>query len=320
MITRRFPARGGRLLRLLVSVALFATVFPASAADIPQYFVKLIQPRTLFAQNEPIPFILRVGNQSERNMRTKKIPDVLGAIVVKSGDKRLKLDPKFKTKDLFKNLSVLEMGAHKDFRLNLKRLFPEMAEGGVFSIAYKDEIYDLQVENIRIAKVDMPPLDAHFVVKTSMGDIAIKLHEDQTPRHARNFAVLSAIEFYKDMVVHRVDKGFVLQTGDPLGDGSGGSGYKLMLENTPLLKHKKYAVGAARANDRDSANSQFYICLEDAPGLDNDYTVFGEVVAGFEVVDRIGQVRTTGREGKPANRPLDEITLYKVEIVPQGKN
>ncbi|CAM2008421.1 peptidylprolyl isomerase [Acanthopleuribacter pedis] len=317
MIQRSVSVRAFSRAFLLLLVATAGSVF---ANEVPQYFVKVIQPRTLFAQNEPIPIILRVGNQSERNMRTRKLPDVLGSIVVKKGDKRLKLDPKFKTKDLFKRLNILEMGAHKDFRLNIKRLFPEMEEGGVFSIGYRDKIYDLTMKNIRIAKVDLPPMDAHFVLKTSMGDITIKLHEDQTPRHARNFAVLSAIDFYKDMIVHRVDKGFVMQTGDPLGDGSGGSGYHLMLENTPLLKHKKYTVGAARANDRDSANSQFYICLEDSPYLDNDYTVFGEVVAGFDVVDAIGAVRTTGREGKPPNRPLDEIAFEKVEIVPQGKN
>ncbi|CAM2067797.1 Peptidylprolyl isomerase [Sulfidibacter corallicola] len=301
-----------RATRLLL-VALFMTV-PAWAKDLPPYFVKILQPRTLFAKNEPVPIIIRLGNQSERNLKSRKFPPVLESLVVTQGGERLALDPKYKSKDLFRKLTVLEMGNHKDFRLNIKRLFPAMAEGGVFSIGYKDDIYEHTFKNIQIAKVDLPPLDAHYVLETSKGDITLKLHHDQAPRHARNFAVLVAIGFYKNMIWHRVDKGFVIQTGDPLGTGEGGSNFSLQLETTPFLKNKKYSVGAARGNDRDSANSQFYVCLSDVSALDNDYTVFAEVIDGFEAVDAIGNVATTGSKAKPANRPLEEVALRDVKI------
>ena len=89
------------------------------------------------------------------------------------------------------------------------------------------------------------------------------------------------------MTFHRVVPGFVIQGGDPKGDGTGGSGKTIPLEINQILTHKKGAVAMARSSDPDSASSQFYICLEDAKRLDNSYAIFGQVIEGQDVVGKI---------------------------------
>lgn len=290
------------------------------ADELPSYFVKIIQERTLFASDEPVMVIIRVGNQSERSIQTKRLPNVLEHLVVMEGEKQLAFDKKEK-KNVYRKLAKMEMGYHKDFRFNLRKYFPDMKPGGIYSIYYKDDIYNLTGNKINIAPVAMPDLNADYVVRTSFGSFTIKLEAEQAPQHARNFAILSALEFYRNMEFHRVERGFVIQTGDPIGTGEGGSGFPLALEKSPFLKHEKYAVGMARAEDPNSATSQFYICLNKVEELDQGYTVFGHVVSGEDVVDSIGLVATNGPNGEPPNKPLDKVRLMAIDIVqPENGN
>jgi peptidylprolyl isomerase len=124
-------------------------------------------------------------------------------------------------------------------------------------------------------------------LKTKNGDVIIKLRPDLAPKHVKQIQALVAKHFYDGIVFHRVIPGFMAQTGDPTGTGSGGSD----LPNVPLEvsqePFKRGTLGMARAQDPDSANSQFFICFADAPFLNGNYTVFGEVVSGMEVVDKI---------------------------------
>lgn len=282
--------------------------------DIPPYFVKIVQDRTLFANDEPVRITLRLGNQSERSIKARKLPNTLEALVVTRDGERLELREGYDSQRLYSRLNSLEMGAHKDFRLDLKRLFPDMKPGGIYKIAFKDNIYEIEAKDVQIADVPLPDLGATYVIKTSLGNIGIKLDNDYAPAHARNFAILVAMDFYRKQIWHRVEPGFVIQTGDPLGTGKGGSGFPLRLEKSPFVKHKQYAVGMARADDPDSATSQFYICLNDVPDLDNSYTVFGHVVSGQEVVDAIGKVPTSGPRGEPPAKPLENVDLHSIEI------
>lgn len=282
--------------------------------DIPPYFVKIVQDRTLFANNEPVRLVLRLGNQSERAIKQRKLPDTLESLVITRDGQPIQLRDDYSSQNLYSRIPTLEMGAHKDFRLDLKKLFPAMTAGGIYKITYKDPVYTIEAQNIQIADVPMPDLEANYVLKTSMGDISIKLDNDNAPSHARNFAILTAMDFYQKQIFHRVEPGFVIQTGDPMGSGVGGSGFPLRLEKSPFVKNKKYAVGMARSDDPDSATSQFYICLEDAPALDGAYTVFGQVVAGQDVVDAIGKVETTGPRGKPPAMPIDDVDLHSISI------
>jgi peptidylprolyl isomerase len=124
-------------------------------------------------------------------------------------------------------------------------------------------------------------------MKTKYGDVIIKLLPDIAPKHVKQIQTLVARHFYDGLKFHRVIPGFMAQTGDPKGDGTGGSD----LPNIPLeasaTPFKAGTVGMARSQDPDSANSQFFICTGDAPFLNGSYTVFGEVVSGMDAIDKL---------------------------------
>lgn len=302
---------------MFLTYLLFSFLAPQKPT-IPPYFVKLIQERTLFANDEPTPLIIRLGNQLERTLKPKKFPDILAALSVSKDNIPLIMSANFSSDLFYKKLRSLRYGAHRDFVLNLVKYFPDMVQGGVYQVTYKDTNYELRGKNIQIANVPLPDLNAHYLVRTSMGDFTIVLEPEQAPNHARNFAVLTATRFYQNMVFHRVKKGFVIQTGDPLGTGGGGSKFPLALEISPFLRHDRYAVGMARTDLVDSASSQFYICLAESKNLDNNYTVFGRVIDGFDSVDAIGDVTTNGSSGRPPNKPLNDVALISVAIKPQS--
>jgi cyclophilin family peptidyl-prolyl cis-trans isomerase len=118
------------------------------------------------------------------------------------------------------------------------------------------------------------------------GIIKMKFYPQDAPNTVKNFIKLAKKGFYDGLTFHRVVPGFVVQGGDPLGNGGGGPGYTIKAEFNKQ-KHVKGAVAMARTPDPDSAGSQFYICLEALPQLDGQYTVFGQVTSGMDVVERI---------------------------------
>ncbi|MGD9580786.1 MAG: peptidylprolyl isomerase [Vampirovibrionia bacterium] len=128
------------------------------------------------------------------------------------------------------------------------------------------------------------------VISTEKGDMKAVIFTDDAPITTKNFIDLAKADFYKNMVFHRVVEDFVIQTGDPTGTGSGGSGKTIPLEINKKLKHKKRGMLAmARKADPDSATSQFYITIEKQPKLDYKYAVFGEVYEGLDVIPQIRQ-------------------------------
>ncbi|MDA1070228.1 MAG: peptidylprolyl isomerase [Proteobacteria bacterium] len=118
------------------------------------------------------------------------------------------------------------------------------------------------------------------------GRVVIKLRPDLAPNHVARIKELARQGFYDGIVFHRVIDGFMAQTGDPTGTGAGGSGQKLKAEFSQE-PHVRGTVSMARAQSPDSADSQFFICFDDARFLDGQYTVWGEVVEGMEFVDNI---------------------------------
>jgi peptidyl-prolyl cis-trans isomerase B (cyclophilin B) len=127
---------------------------------------------------------------------------------------------------------------------------------------------------------------------TDRGIIVIEFYPAVAPKTVENFETLTKKGFYNGLTFHRVVPGFVVQGGDPKGDGSGGPGYDVPAEISPAEKHLRGSVATARLGDavnpdRKSSGSQFYICLEPQPGLDGQYTVFGGVVEGMAVVDKV---------------------------------
>ena len=118
------------------------------------------------------------------------------------------------------------------------------------------------------------------------GRVVIELLPDVAPNHVARIKELTRQGFYDGLKFHRVIDGFMAQTGDPLGNGTGGSGQKLKAEFN-ATPHVRGTVSMARASDPNSADSQFFICFDDATFLDGQYTVFGKVIEGMEYVDMI---------------------------------
>lgn len=125
-------------------------------------------------------------------------------------------------------------------------------------------------------------------IDTDKGVIKVKLYPEEAPNTVANFISLARKGFYKGLNFHRVEPGFVIQGGDPKGDGSGGPGYAIKNEANKKLKHNRGALAMANAG-RDTAGSQFYIVItKPAPHLDNgNYTIFGQVISGQEVAEKI---------------------------------
>src|SRR5216683_7479648 len=120
------------------------------------------------------------------------------------------------------------------------------------------------------------------------GEITIELFPGDAPKTVANFVALTKKGFYNKLTFHRVEPGFVVQGGDPKGNGTGGPGYTIKAEFN-AHKHVRGTVAMARSQHPDSAGSQFYICYGPTPHLDRNYTVFGQVTSGMEHVDRIKQ-------------------------------
>lgn len=142
-----------------------------------------------------------------------------------------------------------------------------------------------------------------LVLETTKGKATIALRPDLAPNHVARIKELAREGFYDGTPFHRVIDGFMAQGGDPTGTGTGGSGKKLKAEFS-AEKHTRGTCSMARAQNPDSADSQFFICFADSPWLDKQYTVWGKVVDGMDTVDKI-------KRGEPVNDP-DKIVSMKV--------
>ncbi len=130
------------------------------------------------------------------------------------------------------------------------------------------------------------------VITTPRGEITLELYADEAPKTVSNFVYLVKEGFYNGLTFHRVEPGFVVQGGDPEGTGAGGPGYTVPAEIVPTLKHVKGAVAMARLPDqvnpeRNSSGSQYYITLDEQSFLDGQYTIFGKVINGMSVIEKI---------------------------------
>jgi peptidyl-prolyl cis-trans isomerase B (cyclophilin B) len=144
------------------------------------------------------------------------------------------------------------------------------------------------------------------VMETNFGTIELELFWDKTPKTAENLLRLVISEFYDSLTFHRIIPNFVIQGGCPLGNGTGGPGYTIDFEKADT-KHHRGSLAMARSQDPNSAGCQFYICLKDLPQLDGSYVVFGKVVKGMDVVDKIAQVETG-----PRDMPKEKVIMTKV--------
>ena len=153
------------------------------------------------------------------------------------------------------------------------------------------------------------------VIKTSLGTIVFRFFDKDAPKHVANFKKLAGEHFYDGTTFHRVIPGFMIQGGDPNSkdadrgnDGMGSAGYNIDAEFN-ANKHLRGTVSMARAQDPNSASCQFFICVKPQSFLDGKYSVFGQVVEGMDVVDKIVAVPRDARDN-----PIDKVVMEKVTI------
>ena len=143
-----------------------------------------------------------------------------------------------------------------------------------------------------------------LLMETSQGSVVIQLRPDLAPKHVERIKMLVRDGFYDDIVFHRVIDGFMAQTGCPDGRGTGGSSHPNLEAEFNAEPHVRGVCSMARASAPNSANSQFFICFDDATFLDNQYTAWGQVISGMENVDKL-------QRGEPPRNP-DKMVSVKV--------
>ena len=153
----------------------------------------------------------------------------------------------------------------------------------------------------------------------SFGDIQLELNATIAPVTVANFAQLAEEKFYDGLTFHRIVKGFVIQGGDPTGTGRGGSSKSIVGEfeangHANTISHTRGTISMARSQDYDSASSQFFICVADAPNLDGSYAAFGHVTSGMEVVDAIVDAAKP-QDSNGTIAPEDQPRISSVRMV-----
>jgi peptidyl-prolyl cis-trans isomerase B (cyclophilin B) len=161
------------------------------------------------------------------------------------------------------------------------------------------------------------------VIQTSEGEMVVQFWSDAAPKTIENFKKLARSGFYNGTIFHRIKNGAMIQGGDPLTKdsskeqqyGEGGPGYKIKAEFNQH-KHQRGVISMAREQDPDSAGSQFFICLGSVPKWDGNYTTFGKLVKGDDVLARIGNSRVTKNSAGEMSKPVNRITIRTIKIVP----
>ncbi len=167
--------------------------------------------------------------------------------------------------------------------------------------------------------------DSVAVITTNKGVMVLEFWPDVAPGTVENFKKLAREGYYDGTAFHRIVKGFMIQGGDPLTKdpanearfGTGDPGYKIKAEFNDR-KHVRGVISMARSSQPDSAGSQFFICLDPAPFLDRQYTGFGQLIAGEEVLMAIGETPTTMNRGEKS-KPTERIEVQSVKIVPRDQ-
>src|SRR5713226_2042153 len=159
-------------------------------------------------------------------------------------------------------------------------------------------------------------------IKTSEGEMVIEFWKDAAPNTIENFKKLARAGFYNGTIFHRIVKGFMIQGGDPNSKdpgkenkyGQGGPGYKIKAEFNHH-SHERGVISMAREPDPDSAGSQFFICLGPVPQLDHQYTTFGKLIKGDDVLGKIGDTSVTRNSMGENSKPTKRVTIEKIDIV-----
>ncbi len=176
-------------------------------------------------------------------------------------------------------------------------------------------------EKTEAAKPTASPVEEVAVIKTNMGEMVLEFWPDVAPKHVENFKTLAKKGFYDGTCFHRVIKGFMIQGGDPLTKdeansgrwGTGDPGYKIKAEFNSK-DHVRGVLSAARSQDPDSAGSQFFICHGAPSFLNKQYTAYGKLIKGDDVLEKIATTKTGAQD-----RPAERMNVESIKIVPRSE-
>lgn len=163
-----------------------------------------------------------------------------------------------------------------------------------------------------VTKLDIT-IDYKVVLKTTEGDIKIKVSALDTPMSATNFIYLSRLGYYDGVIFHRVIKDFMIQTGDPLGNGTGGPGYTF--NDEPFDGEYTRGVVAMANSGPNTNGSQFFIVHQDSIGLPKDYVIFGKVIEGMDVVDKIANSPVADNGMGELSKPINPVSIVSTEVI-----
>jgi peptidyl-prolyl cis-trans isomerase B (cyclophilin B) len=175
-------------------------------------------------------------------------------------------------------------------------------------------------------KAESPTMNASnevAVIKTSEGEMVVQFWTDAAPNTIENFKKLAREGFYDGTIFHRIVNGFMIQGGDPNSKdpakensyGEGGPGYKNEAEFNDH-SHERGVIAMARSSDPDSAGSQFFICLVPVPRLDHQYTTFGKLIKGADVLEKIGNTAVTRNSSGENSKPTKRVVIERIKIAP----
>jgi len=161
------------------------------------------------------------------------------------------------------------------------------------------------------------------VIKTSEGEMVVQFWTDAAPKTIENFKKLAREGFYDGTIFHRTVKGFMIQGGDPNSKdpakensyGEGGPGYKIKAEFNDH-SHQLGVISMARSSDPDSAGSQFFICLAPVPRLDHQYTTFGKLIKGADVLEKIGDTPVARNSSGEMSKPTKRVVIESIKVAP----
>jgi peptidyl-prolyl cis-trans isomerase B (cyclophilin B) len=162
------------------------------------------------------------------------------------------------------------------------------------------------------------------VIKTTAGELVLEFWPDVAPKTVENFKTLAKKGFYDGTAFHRIVRGFMIQGGDPLTKnpemeddwGTGDPGYKIKAEFNDR-SHQRGVISMARSRDPDSAGCQFFICLGNASFLDRDYTAFGKLIGGDDVLGKIGDTPVKPSNSGEKSKPLTRVGVESIRITPK---
>ncbi|WP_423229795.1 peptidylprolyl isomerase [Clostridium baratii] len=182
-----------------------------------------------------------------------------------------------------------------------------------------EKVKEDNTKNQTEEKIDEKDLPVVTIKVKDYGTMKGVLYPNKAPNTVNNFIALANSGFYDNLTFHRVIKDFMIQGGDPEGTGTGGPGYSIKGEFSSNgfdndLKHTEGVLSMARARDKDSGGSQFFIMTKDSPHLDGDYAAFGKITEGLDVLHKIEDVKTDSND-----KPLNEVKIESIKVDTKGK-